>query len=271
MIDVHLKIAFGKPGCPVCRLLEEQEDRYLFGLVYENVNDGITRKLIIDSMGLCSYHAWALQAKEYMEWNDGLGTGIIYRDLLERVKEQLEEFLTLPIDDTRRGKRFGVKTLERWRNQLLKRLSPNRKCHICESLSQSEEAYVGWLVKGLKDEEFRVKYEKSDGLCLPHLRMALRVASDGKTLGILVKKALSTLEDMDLLLGEYIRKHAWEFRNEEKFKEEQAAWIRAVAFFAGEFKGKGNDSVSRLRGRAMHNLHGVKLPGQQKPGRGEPS
>ncbi len=258
MIDVHLKIAFAKDGCPVCRLLDEQEDRYLFGLVYENVNDGITRNLIIDSMGLCSYHAWALQAKEYMEWNDGLGTGIIYRDLLERVIENFKSFLSKPVgkNSKGKGKRLVSKAVERWKGQLLRKISPKRECHICESLRESEEAYIGWLVKGIEKEEFKDKYMESDGLCLPHLRMALRVAGSRETLEVLVGKALSKLEGLDSLLGEYIRKHAWEFRDEKKFKEEQASWIRGVAFFAGESKVRGNDSVFRLRKKAMRDVRG---------------
>ena len=44
MITLYLKLAFSKPGCPICRLRRESEEPYLFNLLWENVNDGPTRR-----------------------------------------------------------------------------------------------------------------------------------------------------------------------------------------------------------------------------------
>lgn len=50
--------AFGKRGCPVCRLMEEYSLSYLDSLLYEQVNDvGIRRKLR-GARGFCNWHAW---------------------------------------------------------------------------------------------------------------------------------------------------------------------------------------------------------------------
>jgi len=41
-------------------------------------------------------------------------------------------------------------------------------------------------------------------------------------------------------LQEYIRKHDWNYRHEPMSPEERKAWIRAVAFFAGEVENNGS-------------------------------
>ena len=274
MIYLNLKSAFKKEGCPVCRLLKEQEDRYFFNLLYENVNDGPTRGLIIDSMGLCPEHAWTLQARELEEWNDGLGTGIIYEDLTKGVlnefsaylgpvkrrllksrnsrnDEQESEYCHPPAAGflARAASKFTKK--EKPAEALAGSVSKKKECHICKSLKQSENAYIEWLVNGLNNREFREAYLNSDGLCLPHLRQAIKTARDKYTAYLLVEKAESYLKALDKNLKEYIRKHAWDFRQEPKYAEEEASWIRAVAFFAGEYRGNSTDRAVSSRDKAL--------------------
>ncbi len=287
MIYMNLKSAFKKDGCPICRLLREQEERYFFNLLYENVNDGPTRGLIIDSMGLCSYHAWELQARELKEWNDGLGTGIIYEDLAGRVLNELSHYLS-PLkqhlfekykdsktgingqpgsktDAGRTGRRKSflpgkyilkiinaVTKKKKPSEALAERLSPEKECHICKSLNQSEEAYLEWLVSGLFAPEFREAYLASGGLCLPHLRKILKFVEEKWAAYILIDKAKRELKVLDNNLKEYVRKHAWDFRFEPKYPEEQASWIRAVAFFAGEYRGNAADTVISTREKALY-------------------
>ena len=256
MIYLNLKSAFKKEGCPVCRLLKEQEDRYFFNLLYENVNDGPTRGRIIDSMGLCPNHAWALQARELEEWNDGLGTGIIYEDLTERVLNEFSRYLG-PVKRNFLEKNKQQNLLGRLRKKkkpaeaLAGRVSKKKECHICKSLKQSEDAYIEWLVSGLENKEFRDAYLNSDGLCLPHLRQALKITKDKLPAYLLVEKAQKYLKTLDKNLKEYIRKHAWDFRLEPKYAAEQASWVRAVAFFAGEYRGNSSDRAESLRSSTL--------------------
>jgi hypothetical protein len=49
---VYLKRALGEPGCPICRLIHETEERYLFYLLYENVTDTTIRAHLVRSLGL---------------------------------------------------------------------------------------------------------------------------------------------------------------------------------------------------------------------------
>lgn len=267
MIYINLKSAFKKEGCPVCRLIKEQEDRYFFNLLYENVNDGPTRERIIDSMGLCPNHAWALQARELEEWNDGLGTAIIYEDLTGRIINDFSGYLG-PIkmhllksrgslnekEEKEKSHHLLAKLIKKEKpaEALADRVSKKKECHICKSLKQSEDAYLEWLVNGLEKKEFREAYLNSDGLCLPHLRQVLKITKDKYHAYLLVEKAEKYLKSLDKNLKEYIRKHAWDFRLEPKYASEQASWIRAVAFFAGEYRGNSTDRASSSRSSALN-------------------
>jgi hypothetical protein len=54
LIAVDLRSAMRQPGCPICRIRDEAEYKYLYFLLWENVNDGATRMRIIRSLGFCS-------------------------------------------------------------------------------------------------------------------------------------------------------------------------------------------------------------------------
>ena len=94
LITLGLKLAFEKPGCPLCRLRQETEYRYLYHLLYESVTDGTTRQLLVRSKGFCPRHTWLCQATELEQWGDGLGTGTIYEDQASRILSMLLDFLT---------------------------------------------------------------------------------------------------------------------------------------------------------------------------------
>lgn len=260
IITLYLKLAFREPGCPICRLRQESEQRYLFNLLYESVNDGITRLHLVRGMGFCPEHAWALQATEQQQWNDGMGTGIIYEDLTGRVLDVLSGYLVESNSMWHKsmswllGHPFGLGRLREWLERrgrvgrqlaghlpppapaesLLARLSPSEGCRVCEIGDWSEETNLVWLVRESAAPEFRTWYQDSDGLCLPHLRRALAHAKDEETVRFLVKVAADKLTPLLADLKEYGRKHSWEYRNEPKYPWEQASWVRAVAFFAGE-------------------------------------
>jgi hypothetical protein len=265
MITLSLKLAFKQPGCPICRLRQETEERYLYNLLYENVTDGTTRLFLVRGLGLCPHHTWLLQAIEQQNWNDGMGVGMLYEDLTERVLNNLSAYLVQhpsAQSEARSGYLFGFNHLRAWLEQqgqvgrwlvrrlfpalrpaapLLARLSPRQSCHACEIVDPSEAANLAWLVRGLANPEFRGWYAASDGLCLPHLRHALAQVEAPETVHFLTQVAVDKLTPLLADLKEYGRKHIWQFRQEPKYVWEQASWIRAVAFFAGEAaKGAGS-------------------------------
>jgi hypothetical protein len=277
IITLYLKLAFREPGCPICRVKHNAERRYLFNLLYENVNDVTTRVHLARGLGLCPRHTWDLQATEQHHWSDGMGTGIIYEDLTGKILNILSGYLAQSPSPLRTvvarqaGHLFGLDRLREWlecrgwlsrrlaqrltppppARSLLTRLSPTGGCRVCEITDQSEETYLEWLARLSADAEFRSWYVASDGLCLPHLRRALAYAKDEETVRFLAKVAADRLAPLVADLKEYGRKHSWENRHEPRYPWEQASWIRAVAFFAGEAQGWESEDIYRVRQQAM--------------------
>ncbi|MBN1812951.1 MAG: hypothetical protein JXA14_14040 [Anaerolineae bacterium] len=264
---VNLKRALCKSGCPICRLRQQAERRYLFTLLYENVNDGGTRQHLVHGMGLCPEHTWALQAVEQERWHDGLGVGIIFEDLAGRVSASLAEYLKRSPAQSGGRHTSLCRRLERlgrpgrwlachlpWSSpgaSLLAQLSPSECCRACDLVGRMEEAHLNWLVEGLAEGELRAPYAASAGLCLPHLRLALASASDEQAVHCLAEVAAAHLGLLMSDLGEYVRKHDWNNREEAKHPWEQAAWLRAVAFFAGEAPRAEGEDIDRMRRKAM--------------------
>lgn len=251
LITLELKLAFEKPGCPICRLRHTAGQRYLRSLLWENVNDGGTRVHLVRALGFCYAHAWQLQQMEKSMWHDGLGTGIIYEDLATRALAGLKAYMRTQDRAMarrrrwRRWRKWIATALCRWFSQpasltsdppLPPGLIPRDRCRVCELEENSEETHVAWLVKGCAEPRFQRWYQASDGLCLPHLRRALALAEreDPAVALFLARTCQEKLARLTMQLREYIRKHAWEYRDEPKLPEEQSSWVRTVAFFAGE-------------------------------------
>ncbi len=252
LIALQLKLAFQEAGCPLCRLYHQAADRYIRNLLWEHVNDGETRLHFVRSLGFCPTHAWQLQQTEMATWGDGLGTGIMVEDLTGRILRELEIALGDLEQKVARPsppawQRWWRHLSQWWRHRLARSarasanngppgLWPRGRCRVCELSENSEATYLEWLVRGCLQPDFQEWYRASDGLCLPHLRRALALAGPKRTQAalFLARVAHEKLTRLDGELQEYIRKHAWEFRHEPKLPSEQSAWIRAVAFFAGE-------------------------------------
>lgn len=267
LITLGLRLAFREPGCPICRLRQESERRYLFNLLYENVNDAATRLHLVHSQGFCPEHAWGLQAIEQQKWSDGMGTGIIYEDLTGRLLGILSDYLSQGNlarhkDNAKSGEHSTkLDRLRGWLERqgqvghLLARLSASGSCRACEIADRAEETNLTWLVRQMADPEFRTLYATSDGLCLPHLRRALARAEDEETVCFLGKVAADKLTLLLADLREYGRKHIWQNRDEPKHPWEQASWVRAMAFFVGEAKEGADESVYRVRRQALADYH----------------
>ncbi len=244
----NLKHAMREPGCPLCRLQREAEKRYLDNLLWENVNDPATREQWAAGLGFCTRHAWQLQRLEAQRYGDGLGNAILYEDLLQRVISALEALAREAIEGP-------LPFYRRWARSFRPGPSPNanapdslpglqgrRRCRVCQLGEDTARAYAEWLIEGLEDSDVRAVYEASDGLCLPHLRMALARAQvrAPQVSAWLARDATRRLQRLLNNLREYIRKHDWNHRHEPMNPQERQAWIRAVAFFAGEVEHDGS-------------------------------
>jgi len=80
---------------------------------------------------------------------------------------------------------------------------------------------------------FRALYKASAGLCLPHFKAALRVAQREDVVRFLIEVQLETLTRLGAELGEYLRKHDYQFSHE-PYGSEADAFVRATEVLVGK-------------------------------------
>jgi hypothetical protein len=193
-----LRDALAEPGCPLCRRVARAVDRYLRALLYESVNDPEVREGLRASQGFCRQHAWQVQRRA-----SPLSIAILWRDLLSQ--------------------------------ELAPEPSANRRarlCPACAVAAEAERGHLAALAEHLEAGSLRDEFAASAGLCLPHLRAALRAAKAGAREFLLAAESekIAALREQ---LSEIIRKHDYRFRGE-PWGREKDAWIRATAKLAGE-------------------------------------
>lgn len=211
------------PGCPVCRLEQRAVERYLDNKFYESVNSPAWRDELRQSLGFCHEHTWlAVNGR----LGDALGFSIISRDLVNSILKQLkEEKGSLPAS----GRRTSVL------KQILSALTPRKRCPVCEHRDETTRRIMSVFAEELDQPNMNDALESSDGLCLPHLRLALeqvKDVSDSETLLGIHRDKLESLRDE---LDEFIRKSEYK-EVKESFGSEGNAWLRAIGMIAGSRK-----------------------------------
>jgi hypothetical protein len=79
--------------------------------------------------------------------------------------------------------------------------------------------------------------QASDGLCLPHLQLALEQVRDVSAVEKLLTIQREKLEKLKNELAEFIRKSDYQLIDQ-GFGPEGDAWLRAVSMIAGRSKAK---------------------------------
>ncbi len=238
-VAVDLKIAMRQPGCPICRIRDEAEYKYLYYLLWENVNDGATRMQIVASLGFCPRHTWQMGRIETERFGDALGNSIIYESLTGVVHNRLASYLRRSQADERsKWRRLIDHFLRRPRRPPFPdEIQPEAECRVCRMRKQTEESNLQWLMQGLADSQpdFREWYTQSDKLCFQHLRRALELG-DGETQAgamFLARDAVERLEALRADLEGFGGKRAWDRRFEAMTDGEKESWRQALRFFGG--------------------------------------
>lgn len=213
--------AFKETGCPVCGLALRAVSHYIDSINYEFVNDPGFRSEIEPAWGFCNAHAqqWLLHAHP-------LSTALIYEAVLGRVRAELKRvryeegffanassFLGLG-----KGRTGGAARGD---------LRPVGQCPACRTREQQERTTVDVITEGLGEPSFRAAYVASNGLCLPHLRLALEMVTNQEDFATLRDNAVAKYDQISRQLREIIRKHDYRFRDEPT-GEERGATERAV-------------------------------------------
>lgn len=221
----ELQEALGEAGCPICALSARALERFFGGLVYEKVNDRGLRDAIRRAYGLCAAHGAMLRAAR-----SALGMAIIQRDVLRAAAASL------------RGETAAGQGGRGWRGALFGGrgasglAQPGGPCVAC---ALADETATHWAaVLGQHYDVLRPQFQASGGVCLDHLRAALRVAPAGAGAAIRDDQ-LAIWARLEAELDEFIRKHDHNFAGE-PLGDERDAPGRATDLLAGDWRVAGS-------------------------------
>jgi hypothetical protein len=222
-------------GCPVCRVEQESVERYLDNQFYENVNSPPWRDRLRASLGFCHEHAWLAVEKRL---GDALGFTIIYHDIVNNILKQLDESSSAA--DLNSRKPFLRKLSDEARariENILRVISPRKQCPVCEHRDEAIRTILSALLEELRKSEMTDALYASDGLCLPHLRLALEGVRDVSVLDKLLAIQREKLQGLRDELAEFIRKSDYQLIDK-GFGAEGDAWLRVLGLVTGRSKSR---------------------------------
>lgn len=225
----ELILACRQPGCAACRLEQRAVERYLSNQLYENVNSRDLRDRLRASRGFCREHAWLAVEKNL---GDALGFAIIYHDVIGAVLKRLEAVLSPPKEGWASLQRRISETVTGIVQSVLHVFTPQKRCPVCQEREQITRMIITALVKELDDPRMQEALNTSQGLCLPHLRLALEAAQTPAGFEALLTVHRAKLESLHAELAELIRKNDHRFIAE-GFGPEGDSWRRAIGLVAG--------------------------------------
>lgn len=237
--------ACDRPGCPVCAYLDDVSRRQITTLFDEHVTDVTTRQHLRASWGLCSWHAWqALDARA-----TATGVAIVYEDLLRVCHERLAH-RGIAAEGPRHSGRAG--RLRAWLRAIFGKAPPRfmrgavaayrdrPRCALCADLRLTEAHCLDALIHFADDPQFSKAYERSAGLCLPHLVAVMERGSCARSLQTIVQRTLAKWQDLRSDLEKFVTKH--EYRSSSPFSDvERRSTHLALELLAGRRNILGND------------------------------
>jgi Family of unknown function (DUF6062) len=212
-------------GCPICRLEQQGVERYLDSQFYENVNSPAWRAHLRASHAFCYEHAWLGVNKRL---GDALGFSLIYHDIVNSILRQWNE----PENSTRIPHRRAAPPLRNLIEKIVATLTPRKRCPACEHRDQMRHNLLSAFVEDLSTPEMTEALQASEGLCLPHLKLALHEVKKASLYESLLAIHRTKLESLRNELAEFIRKNDYQ-AIKEGFGKEGDAWLRAIGMIVG--------------------------------------
>ncbi len=198
--EIALEEALQNGQCALCWLAHRQVLRRVDTLLNEHVTDPQWRQALREGHGFCAHHAHIVLSRANV-----LSLALIAEDLLS----------SIPIASPS------------------KRSAATCRCQLCEARAHDTLRSAKLLAQLLNDEQWRTRYEASEGLCLPHLRQVLQVSTGGVH-AWLVASETHRWNTLRRHLQEVIRKHDYRFQHE-PWGEETSSWRRAFQKLFGVF------------------------------------
>jgi hypothetical protein len=213
----ELRRVLGLPGCPLCRLAAEDEDRAVRALLREGLSNNKLLDQLSRAGGFCRRHAWALQRLEEETWRDGLTNACFAQPLLEEALTSLDQ-LTRP----RRARRKPALP------------AAADGCPACRSLDSLQAGRALQMAHGVADEEIVASLaSRPRGLCLPHFRLVWHETMPDAARSALLAIQRAQLARLVEHLDGYVHTHHMHVADEPS-PEERSSWRDAVAALAGE-------------------------------------
>mgnify|MGYP006279368773 CR=1 FL=1 len=222
-LSSSLRKAFEKPGCSLCRLQREMEERWLWQVFYELTRDREIRDEFDRSSGLCTRHSrLAFAVIEERELIGGHNLARIYGTVIQRLSDRALNF-----------KRSGPLDISQ---SLLPRLLRGTKfdnsdevddCPLCRRIYRISGDHARTFLDCIESEEELQRYRESDGLCDPHFGKVLQVVEDDSQRKIIVKDHSRRLELLKANLESLMKKRRYD-SDSEISPEESQSWREAL-------------------------------------------
>lgn len=221
---------FARPGCAVCHLLLADVGRLLDSILYEYATEPEMQTDFRDSRGLCAEHGWQM-----VQIGAARGGALNIAKLYERPLADLLARLSqvAPDADAQTGliRRLFAQNPSA---ALIAALEPDHPCIACKLLNASEAQIIAILGDHIGDTRLRSAFAASDGLCLPHFRLALRHTQDAERARLLIEAQSAIWSRLSADLAEFIRKSNYQYGDEAVAEAEATSWRRVVARLGGE-------------------------------------
>jgi len=216
--------ALSADECAICVLVARECEQHMEMLFHEGIMDPGVRLGLHEAYGFCNAHAWMALRTPAAD----AGLAIVYDDLIRMVLPHITELARLR--DKQRASHAFTNLLH---NAAPPVLPATATCPVCASNEQTARLYLHELLDFFNDADLHKKYFQSFGICLPHLRQALREFPDDPQLPPLLDAERDKLVALQTELQEYNRKRDYRYANEPKGVE-QTSWRRVIEKFVGK-------------------------------------
>jgi hypothetical protein len=200
--------------CPACAFVDEGVRNHIDALFYERATDVATRETIRSARGFCRYHARLVSRHA-----DALGTALILQDVLVNdLRDMQHGMYDHPASKPGHLARFFDSKGG---------LPPRPPCPLCIAEREIETLATDSLLEGLGDAEFVALFRQSDGLCIPHFRLAFEQCHDASRWTTALETEQAMLSRITHELEELARKY--DYRSHDKPQGAEAGvWRRAL-------------------------------------------
>jgi len=222
--------ALPEQGCPICRLIIRDRDRYLSSILYEYVNKHETNQAFRDGRGLCNSHMHLLMNRP----GNSLGIALLNHAVMDELLAITDKSVQGNVSGL--GRLLGLSPDQH--HSLAETISPVGPCLLCERMDATERSLLDVLSQIANDTRLRAAFANSPGgLCVPHTRIALQEFADAAVFWSLQRVHWQQLHAE---LQTFIEKNNRSIEQED-FGAEGDSWRRAIHYIAGE------DGIFRLR------------------------